>query len=68
MECIHSKFASDTKLGGAADDLEGCEALQRDLHRLKHWEINGMKFSQGKCRLTGDGAMPDTGTSWETNG
>lgn len=68
MERIYSKFASGTKLGAAADGLEGCEALQRDLHRLKHWEINSMKFSQGKCQLTGDGAMPNTSTTWEMSG
>ena len=47
VECTTGKFASDTKLGGADDSLEGQEALQRDLDRLEHWAIiNGMKFKK----------------------
>ncbi|KAJ7403167.1 rna-directed dna polymerase from mobile element jockey-like [Pitangus sulphuratus] len=47
LEVILSKFTYDTKLGGAADFLEGREALQRDLDKL----INHMKFShmKGNC-------------------
>lgn len=37
IECILSKFADDTKLGGVADTLECCAPIQWDLDRLKNW-------------------------------
>ena len=52
VECIISKFADDTKLGGTVDSLKGQDALQRDLERLEHWAmINGMKFNKSKCQI-----------------
>ncbi|KAJ7415266.1 rna-directed dna polymerase from mobile element jockey-like [Pitangus sulphuratus] len=52
LEGILSKFADDTKLGGAIDSLEGREALQRDLNKLEDWAItNPMKFNKGKCQI-----------------
>ncbi|KAK4828465.1 hypothetical protein QYF61_026690 [Mycteria americana] len=52
VECTISKFADDTKLGGAVDCLEGQEALQRDLDKLEHWAmINRMKCNKSKCQI-----------------
>ncbi|PKU40358.1 hypothetical protein llap_9333 [Limosa lapponica baueri] len=51
-ECILSKFADDTKLGGLADTPEGCGAIHRDLNRLQSWtQKNIMTFNKGKWRV-----------------
>lgn len=52
LECTLSKFVDDTKLGGAVNNLESREALQRDTDRLEGWAIiNYMKSNNIKCRI-----------------
>ncbi|GAB0204328.1 mitochondrial enolase superfamily member 1 [Grus japonensis] len=52
LEGVVSKFADDTKLGGAIDSVEGGEALQRDLDRLENWATtNRMRFNKAKCQI-----------------
>ncbi|KAJ7396806.1 hypothetical protein BTVI_141270 [Pitangus sulphuratus] len=54
LEGILSKFADDTKLGGAVDSLKGREALQRDLNEVEAWaRPNHMKFNKGAPCLSG---------------
>lgn len=52
LEDILSLFVDDTKLGGAADSIEGREALQKDVEKVESWEItNDMRFSKSKCQI-----------------
>jgi len=45
-------YTIDTKLGGVADTLEGCAAIQQDLDRLESWAaINQMRFNKSKCSV-----------------
>jgi len=46
-----SKSADDIKLSGAADMLEGRNAIQRNLDRLEEWAcVNLMKFNRFICK------------------
>ena len=51
-EDVLSKFADDTKLGGAVASTEGGEGLQRDVDKLENWaSTNCMKYNKNKCQI-----------------
>ncbi|GAB0190318.1 mitochondrial enolase superfamily member 1 [Grus japonensis] len=52
VECTLNSFADDTKLGGVADTLESCAAIQRYLDRMEKWaDRNVTEFNKGKCKV-----------------
>ncbi|KAJ7400650.1 hypothetical protein BTVI_103420 [Pitangus sulphuratus] len=52
IEYSLSRFASNTKLCGVINTLEGRDAIQRDLDSLERWAyINFMKFNKVKCKV-----------------
>ena len=52
MDCIPSKCAYDTKLGGAVNTLQGRAAIQRDFDKLEKWaDRNVTKFNKGKYKV-----------------
>jgi len=51
IEFTLSKFADDTKLGGATVKSEGCAAIQRDLDSLQSWEERNLMRFKGKHSL-----------------
>ncbi|RMC06383.1 hypothetical protein DUI87_15816 [Hirundo rustica rustica] len=52
IECTLSKTGDDTKLRGAADTLDGRDAIQRDLGRLEKWaHANLVMFSEVNCKV-----------------
>ncbi|CAM5173342.1 unnamed protein product [Eretmochelys imbricata] len=50
IPCTLRKFASDTKLGGKVDMLEGRDRVQSVLGKLEDWaKRNLMRFNKDKC-------------------
>jgi len=52
IERTLSRLADDTRLSGVVDTLEGRDAMQRGLHRLKEWAYaNPTRFNKAKCKV-----------------
>jgi len=58
-----------TKLSGAADRLEGRDAIHRDCDRFEDWaNVNLMKFNKAKCKVLHLVAILTVNTEWGMNG
>lgn len=52
LQGVLSKFADNTKVGGAVDAVKGEEDFQKDLDKLESWAItNHMLFSRLNARF-----------------
>lgn len=52
IECTLNPFPKTTNLSDAADTLEGWDAIQWDLNKLKEWaHVNLMMFNKVKGKL-----------------
>jgi len=52
LQAVSSKFADDTKLGGAVASTEGEEDLQSDVDKLENWaSTNHMKYNKNNCLI-----------------
>ncbi|CAM5075615.1 unnamed protein product [Natator depressus] len=52
VDCILTKFAEDTKLGGEVDTLADMDRIQRALDKLEDWaKRNLMRFKKDKCKV-----------------